>query len=351
MTERENYLRTVDFGYPEYMPAIVCLNMASRIEHKGDMDAVVSRFPEFFPYIQPGETDYSRYGDGTCDITEPDAWGYQWHYKMHGIEGCVIDPPLDDWSKFNTWKAPDSDLWLDRGGKRDWPAELKEIAERKKNGLFTRGGLVHGFLFLRLQYLMGFENLMINMAEEDPRLFELIDIIDRENLKITQHYCDAGVDLMEMPEDLGAETSMIISKEMFRKYIIPSYRKMIAPCRQNNIRVSIHSDGYVLPILDDLIEVGMDIINPQDLCNGIRNLEKALKGKVCIRLDLDRVKITPRGTRAEIFELIEEEVKVLGSEKGGLEFVYGVYPPTGPEQVSYVCEAFRKYRTYWHDRR
>ncbi len=351
MTERENYLRTVDFGYPEYMPAIVCLNMASRIEHKGDMDAVVSRFPEFFPYIQPGETDYSRYGDGTCDITEPDAWGYQWHYKMHGIEGCVIDPPLDDWSKFNTWKAPDSDLWLDRGGKRDWPAELKEIAERKKNGLFTRGGLVHGFLFLRLQYLMGFENLMINMAEEDPRLFELIDIIDRENLKITQHYCDAGVDLMEMPEDLGAETSMIISKEMFRKYIIPSYRKMIAPCRQNNIRVSIHSDGYILPIIDDLIEVGMDIINPQDLCNGIYNLEKALKGKACIRLDLDRVKITPRGTRAEIFELIEEEVKVLGSEKGGLEFVYGVYPPTGPEQVSYVCEAFRKYRTYWHDRR
>lgn len=350
MTDRENYLRTVDFGYPEYMPATVYLNMASRIEHKGDMDAVVARFPEYFPYIKPGETDYSEYGDGACDITEPDAWGYKWHYKMHGIEGCVIDPPLDDWSKFAAWQAPDSDLWLDRGGKRDWHAELKEIAERKQNGLLTRGGLVHGFLFLRLQYLMGFENLMVSMAEEEPKLFELIDIIDRENLKITRHYCDAGVDLMEMPEDLGAETSMVISKDMFRKYILPSYRKLIAPCRKNNVRVSIHSDGYILPILDDLIEVGMDIINPQDLCNGIYNLEKALKGRACIRLDLDRVKITPRGTRAEIFELIEEEVKVLGSEKGGLEFIYGVYPPTGPEQVSYVCEAFRKYRTYWYDK-
>ena len=344
MTDRENYLRTVDFGYPEYIPVTICMNKSSLIAHKGDMEAVMARFPEFFPNFKPGQIDYAKYGDGSCDITEQDAWGYKWHYKMHGIEGCVIDPPLDDWSKFDTWKAPDSDLWLDRGGKRDWPAEFNRIAENKKNGVITRGSLVHGFLFLRLQYLMGFENLMVNMAEEEPKLFELIDIIDRENLKITEKYCNAGVDIMEVPEDLGAETSMIISKEMFRKYIAPSYRKLVAPCRKNNVRVSIHSDGYILPIIDDLIEIGMDIINPQDLCNGIRNLEKALKGKACIRLDLDRVKITPRGTRAEIFELIEEEVKVLGSEKGGLEFIYGVYPPTGPDQVAYVCEAFQKYR-------
>jgi len=347
MTDRENYLRTIGFGCPAWIPVTICMNLASLIAYKSDMEAVMTRFPEFFPNFQPGQIDYAQYGGGRCDITEQDAWGYQWHYKMHGIEGCVIDPPLDDWSKFNAWKAPDSDIWKDRGGKRDWPAELKKIAEAKQNRQLTRGSLVHGFLFLRLQYLMGFENLMIDMAEEEPKLFELIDIIDRENLKIVNNYCKAGVDIMELPEDLGAETSMIISKDMFRRYIVPSYRKLIAPCRENNIKVAIHSDGYILPILDDLIEIGMDVINPQDLCNGIDNLAKALKGKVCIRLDLDRVKITPHGTRNEIFELIEEEVKVLGSERGGLEFIYGVYPPTGPDQVAYICEAFRKYRTYW----
>ncbi|HOP09983.1 MAG TPA: uroporphyrinogen decarboxylase family protein [Oscillospiraceae bacterium] len=344
MTERENYLRTVEFGYPEYIPVTICMNLASLIAYQGEMEAVMARFPEFFPNFQPGKIDYAEYGDGCCDITEPDAWGYQWHYKMYGIEGCVINPPLDDWHKFNHWKAPDSDVWKDRGGQRDWAAEFQKIAAAKQSEKLTRGGLVHGFLFLRLQYLMGFENLMVNMAEEDPNLFKLIDIIDRENLKIVQNYCKAGVDVMELPEDLGAESSMIISKEMFRQYIAPSYRKLTAPCRQNKVKVAIHSDGYILPILDDLIEIGMDIINPQDLCNGIGNLAKALKGKVCIRLDLDRVKITSHGTRAEIFELIEEEVKVLGSEKGGLEFIYGVYPPTGPDQVAYICEAFQKYR-------
>lgn len=350
MTDRENYLRTVGFGFPERIPVTISMNLASLIKHRGDMEAVMARFPDFFPGFKAGQIDYEKYGDGTCDITERDAWGYQWHYKMYGIEGCTIDPPLDDWSKLTSYRAPDSDVWKDRGGRRDWPGEFKRIAERKKNGELTVGALVHGFLFLRLQYLRGFENLMIDMAEEEPKLFELIDIIDQENLKVVKNYCSAGVDVIELPEDLGAESSMVISRDMFLRYITPSYKKLIAPCRENGVKVAIHSDGYILPILDDLISISMDIINPQDLCNGIRNLEKALKGRVCIRLDLDRSKITPRGTRNEISELIEEEVKVLGSREGGLEFIYGVYPPTGPDQVAYVCEAFRKYRTYWYEK-
>lgn len=349
MTHRENFLRAVEFKYPEYIPVTIAVNLASLIEHKRDIESVMEKHPDFFGGFRAG-TDYSKYGDGRCDITEKDAWGYTWHYKMHGIEGCVINPPLDDWGKLASWTPPDSDLLKDRGGARDWPRELEKIAAAKKNGELTFGGLVHGFLFLRLQYLRGFENLMYDMFDEEPRLFELIDLIDRENLKIVKHFCSARVDIMDLPEDLGAETSMIISRDMFLKYIVPSYKKMIAPCRESGIKVSIHSDGYILPIIEDLIEIGMDIINPQDLCNGIDNLARALKGRACIKLDLDRVRITPRGTRKEIFELIEEEVKVLGSREGGLTFIYGVYPPTGPDQVAYVCEAFEKYRTYWRNK-
>jgi len=350
VTNRENYLRTVTFNYPEWIPVSIYMNLASLIRYKHEMEAVMEKYPDFFQNFKPGEIDYSRYGDGTCDIVENDAWGYQWHYRMYGIEGCTINPPLDDWSKLDTYQPPDSNVWLDRGGKRDWESEFLKIENAKKRGDLTSGGLVHGFLFLRLQYLCGFENLMFGMFDEEPKLFDLIDIIDRENLKIVNNYCKAGIDIMNLPEDLGAENSLIISRQMFQKYIIPSYKKLILPCKQNNVKVCIHSDGYILDILDDLIEVGMDIINPQDLCNGIDNLAKALKGKVCIRLDLDRVKITPHGTRNEIFELIEEEVKMLGSKEGGLEFIYDVYPPTAPDQVAYVCEAFQKYRTYWYDK-
>ena len=350
MTNRENYLRTINFNYPQWIPVSIGINFLSMIEHKQDMESVLTKFPEFFPGFKAGTVNYSQYGDGSIDIVENDTWGYKWHYRMVGIEGCVIDPPIDDWSKFDTYQAPDSDIYLDKGGKRDWETEFAQIAAQKQSGEPVTRGLIHGFMFLRLQYLRGFENLMMDMFDEEPKLFELTKLIDRENLKVVKKYCEANVDVMLLPEDIGAQNSMIISREMFQKYIIPSYRKLILPCKQNDIKVAIHSDGYILDILDDLIEVGMDIINPQDLCNGIDNLAKALKGKVSIQLDLDRVQITPSGTRNEIFELIEQEVKMLGSKEGGLEFVYGVYPPTGPDQVAYVCEAFRKYRTYWSEK-
>ncbi|MGI6570149.1 MAG: uroporphyrinogen decarboxylase family protein [Caldicoprobacterales bacterium] len=350
MTERENYLHTVKFGNPRWIPAYIAVNLASLIEYKDEMEKVMVRYPQYFGHFIPGQTDYSQYGDGNCDIKEKDAWGYTWHYTKYGIEGCVTEHPLADWSALESYQPPDANLVHDRGGSRNWEAELKEIERKRQQGELTSGYLVHGFLFLRLQYLRGFENLMYDMADEHPNLYKLIEIIDHHTLTIVKKYCSTGVDLMEFPEDLGAEKSMLISRKMFRQYIKPSYRKYIEPCKENDVITAFHSDGYILDILDDLLDLRLDVINPQDLCNGIDNLAKALKGKACIRLDIDRSKITPYGTRAEIFELIEKEVKVLGSKHGGLEFIYGVYPPTTPDRVNYVCEALDKYRTYWWDK-
>lgn len=349
MTHRENYIRNTTFNNPAWMPISIHCNLASLIEYKGELEDVIVKYPEYFGPFQKGSIDYSVYGDGKCSRREKDAWGYVWNYTYHGLEGFVTDHPLDTWNKFDTYTPPDANEWMDRGGRIDWNAVKENLRKQKEMGVLTSGYLVHGFLFLRLQYLRGFENVMVDMFDEEPKLFELIEMIDKENLKVVRHYCDAKVDLMEVPEDLGSENSMVISRDMFLKYIMPSYKKITSLCRENGVLTAIHSDGYIVDIMEDLISVGMDIINPQDLCNGIENIKRLLKGKCCIRLDLDRAKITPYANRNEIFNLIEYEIKELGSEKGGLEFIYGIYPPTPPDAVAYVCEAFKKYERYWFD--
>jgi hypothetical protein len=106
-----------------------------------------------------------------------------------------------------------------------------------------------------------------------------------------------------------------------------------------------------MELIDLLIEAGVTIINPQDLCNGIDNLAREVKGRVCISLDVDRQKIVPFGTRREIRELVREEVMKLGSPRGGLMLVAGIYPPTPPENVDALCCAMEEFRTYWWDGR
>jgi uroporphyrinogen-III decarboxylase len=123
------------------------------------------------------------------------------------------------------------------------------------------------------------------------------------------------------------------------------------PCRGAGALVALHSDGHVMELMDEFIRCGVDIINPQDLVNGIDNLAREVKGRMCIRLDIDRQSIVPFGTRAEIRELIEEEVKRLGSPGGGLGLTVGFYPPTPPENIDAVLSAIEEFRTYWWDGR
>ena len=351
MNERENYLRNARFQNPKYIPVNIAINGSTFELYKSDLDDVLIRYPEFFPNFKKGSIDYNNLTfPAACRKNEKftDSWGCTWCSSQNGIEGVVINAPLEDWNSFANYKIPNPETQADRSI-RDWDLEAKWIKSSYEKKQLTSGGLSHGFLFLRLQYLRGFENFMCDMALDEPLLQELIDKIDEHNLYIINRYLDLGVDIMEIPEDLGMQTSLVISPDMFRKWILPSYNKLIVPCKKKNTLVALHSDGYIMDIADDLVNSGIDIINPQDLCNGIDNIAKTLKGRTCIRLDIDRTKIIPYGTRSEIFELIEEEVKKLGSPQGGLEFIAGIYPPTSPDNLNYLCEALKKYRTYWFE--
>lgn len=152
---------------------------------------------------------------------------------------------------------------------------------------------------------------------------------------------------MCFPEDLGTQTGTIFSPELFEKWFVPAYAKLMKPCKQAGILTHFHSDGKTLDILEQQIRAGVDIVNPQDLVNGIDHLAKQIKGHACIDLDIDRQTIVPYGSPKEIDELIEEEVKKLGSKEGGLMMTVGIYPPTDPDRMDALCQAIQKNREYW----
>ena len=109
-------------------------------------------------------------------------------------------------------------------------------------------------------------------------------------------------------------------------------------------RFEVPVDGYLVDIMPDLLECGVTILNPQDLCNGLDNIRRELKGRVCIDLDVDRQTVVPRGTPREVEDHIGRCIRELGSPQGGLMLKCGVYEGTPLANIEAVFRAMTRWR-------
>lgn len=185
------------------------------------------------------------------------------------------------------------------------------------------------------------------MVDEEPLLDDLICRLEEFNLAQIRHFLKADVDIVRIPEDLGMQVGPMLSPDHFRRYIKPSYQRMIGLARQAGKIVHMHSDGDIRLLADDIIDGGVDALNLQDPVNGVDWIAENLKGRVCIDLDIDRQKITPYGTPAQVNALIRDEIAKLGSKDGGLMMIYGLYPGVPLENVRAVMDAMEKYAFYY----
>jgi len=346
---RETMLRAVRFESPDYIPMRFSINRSCWHHYPQDalqdlMEAHPLLFPEFRRSPEPIVPEYDPWERAGVPYT--DSWGCVWETTDDGITGAVVGHPLADWAAFDGYTAPNPEV--DFGwGPIDWDAEAQRLRTAVQEGRLASGGLRHGHTFLTLAYLRGYENLIYDMADGDPRLWTLIEMVEEFNLAIVRRYVELGAEWMSYPEDLGMQCGPMLSPDQFRTYIKPTYERLMAPARETGCVVHMHSDGDIRALVDDLIDGGVQVINLQDLVNGLDWIEQHLAGRVCIDLDLDRQRITRFGTPEQIDALIHEEVRRLGSPRGGLMMIYGLYPGTPLENVAAIMDAMERYATYF----
>ncbi|MBC8456737.1 MAG: hypothetical protein H8D67_01920 [Deltaproteobacteria bacterium] len=273
-----------------------------------------------------------------------DIWGCHWTYPLESHDGQCVRHPIASLSDFQNYQPPEPDKHT------NWEQAKKNIENTRSEGKVARGGTDHGFIFLRLTYLRGFENFMLDIAEERPELEKLIDIVEGYWFEVVKRWVELGVDVIGFGDDLGLQNALPISPAAWRRYIKPSYQRIFSYCRSNGVHVSLHSDGYIVDIIPDLIECGVSILNPQDFVNGLDNLARLAKGKVFIHLDIDRQKIAAFGEPENIDAHILNCFRTLGSPNGGLSSIWYVFPPARLENIEAGTRAMDKYATYWNKR-
>ena len=348
MKRRDNMFRAIRFERPEYIPMAFCINQACW--HHYDQNALqdlMEAHPFLFPNFTRQEKVTPHYGlNARKDEPFTDPWGCVWETSENGITGSVHGHPLADLQAVSGYAPPDP-MTTDGLYTVDWDKTAARVRRQKENGDLVCGSLPHGHTFLRLQDIRGYENLLFDMIDEPPELAQLIGMVESFNYQYVLKWLELEPDMMSYPEDLGMQVGPMLSPDQFRKYIKPVYQKIMKPARDAGCIVHMHSDGDIRTLVDDLIDGGVEVINLQDLVNGIDWIAEKFAGHTCIDLDIDRQQVTARGTPEQIDSLIREEVTKLGSKAGGLMMIYGLYPGVPLENVSALMDAMEKYALHY----
>ena len=287
------------------------------MKHREALDEIVQNHPLIFGK-QGEQRDYDAVKRGTYVAgAHVDVWGCVWRNVKTGMDAIVTGHPAPTREAIHALPVPDED--------DDMP---------------------HGFMYLRLADIRGFEEIMIDFAEEPPKLQMLIDKVLKYNLRQVKQRLEAihaPEQMVRFGDDLGMQQSLPISPEKWRQYLKPCFCQIYRPVKEAGHYVYMHTDGHILEIIPDLIDCGVDIVNPQVGANGLANLAQACKGKVCVDLDLDR-QMFPFWKPEGIDVNVREAVEILGSAEGGLWLSAEIGEDVPLENVEAICVALEKYR-------
>lgn len=348
-SSRENLLRAIRFDTPDYIPMTFHINAACWNYYDQDalldlMEAHPFLFPDFQRPAVPLTITFDANARAGCPYT--DDFGCIWETAMDGIVGSVHKHPLADLSRYADYRFPDPER-SNGLGSIDWNAFEAEVARQKAQSQMTYGDLRHGHTFQQLCDIRGYVDTLMDLTEGEPEVLDLLERLCQFNLSQIRHFLKADVDMIRIPEDLGMQSGPMISPALFRKYIKPLYQRMLEPVRQAGKIIHMHSDGNIRALADDIVEGGVEVLNLQDLVNGVDWIGAKFRGKLCIDLDIDRQHITPFGTPADIDRHIRSCIEKVGCREGGLMMIYGLYPGVPLENVKALMDAMTRYAYFY----
>jgi uroporphyrinogen decarboxylase len=233
---------------------------------------------------------------------------------------------------------------------------MKERAEEVYNaGYAVVVNSLSAGIFEMLTWLMGYESSLTNLALEDGAATRILDKVLEIKMTYWSKVLDAfgdKVTVCQEADDLGTQTSLIISPDMYRKYIKPRHKELFDMIhRKSNAKVFIHSCGAIRDILPDLIESGVDIVNPVQF-NASNMDAVALKrefGKDLVFWGggVDTQHTFPKGTPQEVADNVKRMMDIFRKD-GGFIFnsVHNIQADVPPENLEAYFNTFHKYKKY-----
>jgi uroporphyrinogen decarboxylase len=336
---RERVIAAILNSRPDRAPIMHSPLPGALIKYGEQLNAIFAEYPQDFgpsefPIPDP-ESLPPQYRKGI----NRDEWGTIWISSFAGIHGQVYDYPIKTWDDFDEYQFPEL--------REDLEGLKEKVSKLRGKEYFVMLGFNPGNFFERMQWLRGFRNLLTDFIRKPRKLYDFADLLLDYCLKSISLVLEAKPDAISFADDWGTQDRLMVKPSFWREFFKPRYKEMFKLVHDYGAYVYFHSDGYIMDIIADLAEIGVDILNPQFSCFNLEELAESVHDRMCIASDIDRQHILPRGKPSEVDSYVKRVIELFSHEgRGGLICRGEINVDVPLENVRAMYRAFRKYGEY-----
>lgn len=264
-----------------------------------------------------------------------DEWGIGWASQQYetpfgtGHYTEIVSHPLVDDAAIVSYKPPDPN-------RPELYKESEWVIQEFKDEYWIVGVTVTT-IFEAAWALRGYEKILMDFVLQPDLVDALLEIPYQYHLTAAKKLVQMGADMIWTGDDVGAQHAMLISPKHWRQFLKPRMANFIAELKAINpdVKVAYHSDGNIMPIIPELIEIGLDVLNPvQPASMPPAEVKKQFGDKLCFWGSIDEQYTLPMGTPDQVKAEVIDRLKTIG-KGGGL-----ILGPTHHVQLDTPLENF-----------
>ncbi len=236
-----------------------------------------------------------------------DPWGTVWARSSHGM-AYMVEAPLETPWDIEGYKRPSA------GPMEAFLVQMarERFADGKAQFFLLRGA------FVRSWRLRGMQELLMDMIERPAFVHRLAEMVTEYNLEMCERVVEAGADVLIVEDDIAGNESTLISPRHFSEFVAPYNQRVLDYAHNCGLKVVRHSDGNLWPILDTLVEMGYDGLNPLEPQAGmdLKRVKEHCGDRLCLLGNIDCGELLSSGMEEEVEAAVTQAIQD-GAPGGG----------------------------------
>ncbi len=355
MTHKERLLTALDHKEPDRVPICAWYTPEAEmrmLRHLGVSSQETETYKATggaLPVLMEHDFLISWVGPCTGYYARPDKeytdeWGigWKWFQNPSGSYTEMVHHPLAGIKDPSEFELPDF-------SREDRYYGARKLIDEYGDDYGIMGGLACT-LFELAWYLRGMEQVLMDLVNNRDFLHAYLDKLMGWIEVAGRKFAELGVDIIWIGDDFGTQNRMMLSPATFREFFKPRYAKLFSEWRRINpsVKIAFHSDGYIYPIIGDLVEIGLDILNPvQPKSMDPARVKKDFGNRLTLWGTIDIQEVLPFGTVQDVIDEVKLRLRTAGKD-GGLILApaHNIQAEVPLENILAFYEAAKKYGRY-----